>query len=89
MSGADLANLVNEAALFAVRAGDSMIRGSHFESARDRILMGQKRESTALSDVEKEAIAYHEAGHAVSPSCFLRPTRYTRSPSSPAVWPWV
>lgn len=65
MSGADLANLVNEAALFAVRAGDSMIRGSHFESARDRILMGQKRESTALSDVEKEAIAYHEAGHAV------------------------
>ncbi|KAG1649263.1 ATP-dependent zinc metalloprotease FtsH [Nymphon striatum] len=65
MSGADLANLVNEAALFAVRAGDTMIRGSHFESARDRILMGQKRESTALSESEKEAIAYHEAGHAV------------------------
>ena len=65
MSGADLANLVNEAALFAVRAGDTMIRSEHFESARDRILMGQKRESTALSDVEKEAIAYHEAGHAV------------------------
>lgn len=65
MSGADLANLVNEAALFAVRAGDTMIRGSHFESARDRVLMGQKRESTALSDDEKEAIAYHEAGHAV------------------------
>jgi len=65
MSGADLANLVNEAALFAVRSGDTMIRGSHFESARDRILMGQKRESTALSDAEKEAIAYHEAGHAV------------------------
>jgi cell division protease FtsH len=65
MSGADLANLVNEAALFAVRAGDTMIRASHFESARDRILMGQKRESTALSDDEKEAIAYHEAGHAV------------------------
>jgi cell division protease FtsH len=65
MSGADLANLVNEAALFAVRAGDTMIRGSHFESARDRILMGQKRESTALSPAEREAIAYHEAGHAV------------------------
>ncbi|MGZ0178479.1 MAG: ATP-dependent zinc metalloprotease FtsH [Acidimicrobiales bacterium] len=65
MSGADLANLVNEAALFAVRAGDTMIRSEHFESARDRILMGQKRESTALSDVEREAIAYHEAGHAV------------------------
>ena len=65
MSGADLANLVNEAALFAVRGGDTMIRMSHFESARDRVLMGQKRESTALSDAEKEAIAYHEAGHAV------------------------
>ncbi len=65
MSGADLANLVNEAALFAVRAGDTMIRSEHFESARDRILMGQKRESTALSDVEREAIAYHEAGHAI------------------------
>ena len=65
MSGADLANLVNEAALFAVRAGDTMIRGEHFESARDRILMGQKRESTALSPAEREAIAYHEAGHAV------------------------
>jgi len=65
MSGADLANLVNEAALFAVRAGDTMIRSEHFESARDRILMGQKRESTALSPAEREAIAYHEAGHAV------------------------
>jgi len=65
MSGADLSNLVNEAALFAVRAGDTMIRGEHFESARDRILMGQKRESTALSPDEREAIAYHEAGHAV------------------------
>jgi cell division protease FtsH len=65
MSGADLANLVNEAALFAVRAGDTMIRSEHFESARDRILMGQKRESTALSPEEREAIAYHEAGHAV------------------------
>lgn len=65
MSGADLANLVNEAALSAVRAGDTMIRMAHFEQARDRVLMGPKRESTALSDAEKEAIAYHEAGHAV------------------------
>jgi len=65
MSGADLSNLVNEAALFAVRAGDSEIHRRHFEEARDRILMGQRRESMALSDLEKEAIAYHEAGHAV------------------------
>ncbi|HEY6533172.1 MAG TPA: ATP-dependent zinc metalloprotease FtsH [Acidimicrobiales bacterium] len=66
MSGADLSNLVNEAALFAVRAGDSEIHKRHFEEARDRVLMGQRRESMALSDLEKEAIAYHEAGHAVS-----------------------
>jgi len=65
MSGADLANLVNEAALFAVRAGDEAIHMRHFEMARDRVLMGQRRESMALSDHEKEAIAYHEAGHAV------------------------
>ena len=65
MSGADLANLVNEAALIAVREGDEMIEMHHFESARDRVLIGQKRESLALSDAEKEMIAYHEAGHAI------------------------
>ena len=65
MSGADLANLVNEAALFAVRSGDDAIRKEHFDAARDRILMGQKRETLALTDEEKEAIAYHEGGHAV------------------------
>ncbi len=65
MSGADLANLVNEAALFAVRDGSDEIRNSDFEQARDRVLMGQRRDSMALSDAEKEVIAYHEAGHAV------------------------
>ena len=65
MSGADLANLVNEAALFAVREGATEIHRRNFEEARDRILMGQRRDSMALSDLEKEAIAYHEAGHAV------------------------
>jgi len=65
MSGADLANLVNEAALFAVRSGASEIHAQHFEQARDRVLMGQERESTVLSDAEKEMTAYHEAGHAV------------------------
>src|ERR671916_2735934 len=65
MSGADLANLVNEAALFAVRAGKDEIGNADFEQARDRVLMGQRRESMALSDSEKEVIAYHEAGHAV------------------------
>jgi cell division protease FtsH len=65
MSGADLSNLVNEAALFAVRAGDEAIHMRHFEMARDRVLMGQRRESMALSDLEKESVAYHEGGHAV------------------------
>ena len=65
MSGADLANLVNEAALIAVRTGEDSIRADHFESARARTLMGQKRASMALTPDEKEAIAYHEAGHAL------------------------
>ncbi len=65
MSGADLSNLVNEAALTAVRAGSDSISAWHFESARDRVLIGQQRESMALSGEEKKAVAYHEAGHAV------------------------
>jgi cell division protease FtsH len=65
MSGADLANLVNEAALHAVRRGSLDIAMRDFESARDRVLLGQRRESMVLSDAEKERIAYHEGGHAV------------------------
>jgi cell division protease FtsH len=65
MSGADLANLVNEAALFAVRRGSKDVHMDDFEAARDRVLMGQRRESMALSGAEKEVIAYHEGGHAV------------------------
>jgi len=65
MSGADLANLVNEAALFAVRRGEHEIHEKDFDDARDRVLMGQRRDSMALSDEEKEVIAYHEGGHAV------------------------
>jgi cell division protease FtsH len=65
MSGADLANLVNEAALFAVRRGQKEIYAQDFESARDRVLMGLKRESMALTEEEKEVVAYHEGGHAV------------------------
>src|SRR5947207_1022222 len=65
MSGADLANLVNEAALFAVRRGEHEIHEKDFDDARDRVLMGQRRDSMALSDEEKEVIAFHEGGHAV------------------------
>jgi cell division protease FtsH len=65
MSGADLANVVNEAALHAVREGKDEIDNADLEYARDRVLMGQRRESLAMSDDEKERTAYHEAGHAV------------------------
>jgi cell division protease FtsH len=65
MSGADLANLVNEAALHAVRRNSATINMVDFESARDRVLMGQRRESMVLSAEEKERVAYHEGGHAV------------------------
>jgi cell division protease FtsH len=65
MSGADLANLVNEAALFAVRRGSKEIERIDFESARDRIMMGARRDSLILSAEEKRTTAYHEGGHAV------------------------
>jgi cell division protease FtsH len=65
MSGADLANLVNEAALHAVRRGSQMIEMRDFDAARDRVLMGQQRDSLVLSDREKHRVALHESGHAV------------------------
>ncbi|HLY82176.1 MAG TPA: ATP-dependent zinc metalloprotease FtsH, partial [Acidimicrobiales bacterium] len=65
MSGADLANLVNEAALHAVRRSAAAVQMVDFEAARDRVLMGQRRESIVMSEKEKGATAYHEAGHAV------------------------
>ncbi|MGC8510476.1 MAG: ATP-dependent zinc metalloprotease FtsH [Acidimicrobiales bacterium] len=65
MSGADLANLVNEAALHAVRRNATMINMEDFETARDRVMMGQSRETMVLKDDERERIAYHESGHAL------------------------
>jgi cell division protease FtsH len=65
MSGADLANLVNEAALFAVRRGSAQIERIDFENARDRVVMGARRESLVLSAEEKRATAIHEGGHAI------------------------
>jgi cell division protease FtsH len=65
MAGADLSNLVNEAALFAVRQGDDQIHMRHFEEARDRVLIGQRRESVVMTEHEKEMTAYHEGGHAL------------------------
>jgi len=65
MSGADLANLVNEAALVAVRRGAKEIERIDFENARDRVVLGARRESLVLSAEERRATAYHEGGHAI------------------------
>ena len=64
-SGADLANLVNEAALFAARENAKDVRMEHFDKARDKILMGAERRSLVMSEDEKKLTAYHEAGHAI------------------------
>ncbi|MEO1082468.1 MAG: ATP-dependent zinc metalloprotease FtsH [Pseudomonadota bacterium] len=64
-SGADLANLVNEAALFAARAGVRMVGMTQFELAKDKIMMGAERKSMVMSEDEKRNTAYHEAGHAI------------------------
>ncbi|HEY0180199.1 MAG TPA: ATP-dependent zinc metalloprotease FtsH, partial [Dokdonella sp.] len=64
-SGADLANLVNEAALFAARENTREVNMIHFERAKDKIMMGAERRSMIMSDDEKKLTAYHEAGHAI------------------------
>jgi cell division protease FtsH len=64
-SGADLANLVNEAALFAARAGRRTVSNGDLQEARDKVLMGVERRSVALSELDRVNCAYHEAGHAV------------------------
>jgi cell division protease FtsH len=64
-SGADLANVVNEAALFAGRAGQKTVSNKDFQEARDKVLMGVERRSIALSEADRVNCAYHEAGHAV------------------------
>ncbi|AUJ58867.1 ATP-dependent zinc metalloprotease FtsH [Coxiella-like endosymbiont of Amblyomma americanum] len=64
-SGADLANVVNEAALFAARENKKNVGISEFESAKDKIIMGAERRSMVMSDEEKRLTAYHESGHAI------------------------
>lgn len=64
-SGADLKNLVNEAALLAAREGERRVRKDHFLKALDKIVLGLERSALKLSEEEKRAVAYHEAGHAV------------------------
>ncbi|MDK1289325.1 ATP-dependent zinc metalloprotease FtsH [Pseudoalteromonas umbrosa] len=64
-SGADLANLVNEAALFAARGNKRKVSMAEFDAAKDKIMMGAERKSMVMSEKEKEMTAYHEAGHAI------------------------
>jgi cell division protease FtsH len=65
MSGADLANLVNEAALFAARRGKRFVEMDDFESAKDKIMMGAERKSMIMPEEERRNTAYHESGHAL------------------------
>ncbi len=64
-SGADLANLVNEAALFAARENSKDVKMEHFERAKDKLMMGAERRSMVMSEDEKRLTAYHESGHAI------------------------
>jgi len=64
-SGADLANLVNEAALWAARVDKRLVEMEEFEKAKDKIMMGAERRSLVMSEEEKKLTAYHEAGHAI------------------------
>ncbi|WP_292999912.1 ATP-dependent zinc metalloprotease FtsH [Nevskia sp.] len=68
-SGADLANLVNEAALFAARGNKRLVSQEDFDRARDKIIMGSERRSMVMSEDEKRNTAYHEAGHAIVGLC--------------------
>lgn len=64
-SGADLANLVNEAALLAARRGKRVVSAQEFDDAKDKVMMGPERRSMVMSEDEKQLTAYHEAGHAI------------------------
>ena len=79
MAGADLANLVNEAALLAARRNKTLVDMQDFEDAKDKVMLGVERKSLVLTEDERRLTAYHEAGHAVvslkTPGSATRSTR--------------
>src|SRR3546814_533231 len=83
-SGADLANLVNEAALIAARKGKRLVAMAEFEAAKDKVMMGVERKSMVMSEDEKRMTAYTRLAMRWSPSTSRRRTRSTRPPSSRA-----
>jgi cell division protease FtsH len=89
-SGADLMNLVNEAALLAARRNKRLVTMAEFEDAKDKVMMGAERRSMAMTEEEKKLTAYHEAGHAIVASTCRLPIRSTRRRSSRAAarWAW-
>ena len=87
-SGADLANLVNEAALAATRRGAELHRAADFTAAYDKIVLGDPRE-TKLDPDEKKRVAVHEAGHAVVAHFSPHASRSSASPSFRAAWLWA
>ena len=88
-SGADLANLVNEAALLAARAGKRVVTMAEFEAAKDKVMMGAERRSMVMSEEEKRLTAYHEAGHAIVAVTKPKSIRSTRPRSFRAAGPWA
>ena len=89
MSGADLANLVNEAALFAVRRGRDQIDAADFDSARDRVILGIERLSVAQSPENLERTAYHEAGHALCAAVQDNHDPVHKVTIIPPAWRWA
>ena len=88
-SGADLANMVNEAALAAARQNRKAVLQYDFELAKDKVLMGVERKSLLLTDAEKKNTAYHEAGHALVAAKCRTPILCTRSRLFLAEWRWA
>ena len=77
-SGADLANICNEAALLAARKNKRVGKGLNLEEAKDKVMMGSERRSMVMSEDEKKLTAYHEGGHAIVALITLHPTQFTK-----------